>query len=73
MMDPQEISKLSASAQADQSTAAVVNVAGDVAAYRARLIIDRVPRQLADQLTMQCAAYLLQSLVGGCGCGDGEG
>lgn len=62
---------LSAIAEADQSTAALVNVAADVAAYRARLIAAKVPRILADNMTIQAAGYLLQSLVGGCGC-EGE-
>lgn len=70
MMDPQEISKLSASAQADQRTAFVVNIAADVAAYYKRLL-GQVPKALAAELTMQAAAYLWGA--GGCGCGEGDG
>lgn len=66
-----EISQIASGAAADQSTAAVVNVAGDVAAYHRKLLSEGVPKALAAELTKMAASYLLQSLVGGCGC-EGE-
>lgn len=53
---------------ADQDKAALVNVAADTAAYRKRLLADKVPRQLADELTLMVASFLLDTRLAGCGC-----
>lgn len=58
--------RAAAVSESDQVVAAVVSMADQVAAYRARLVKAGVPRGLVTELTLQAASYLWQGTLSCC-------